>query len=68
MEGFLSFHRHRSSLHETRVKSIEEGHTLLAVLLVLTLDQAQFALQSLELGQQVAVVLQQLAVLLDESG
>lgn len=40
---------------------------VLAVLLVLTLDQAQFALQALELGQQAAVVVQQLAVLLDES-
>ena len=41
---------------------------VLAVVLVLTLDQAQFALQTLAVGRQVAVVLQQLAVLLDESG
>lgn len=41
---------------------------LLAVLLVLTLDQAQFAPQALAVAQQVAVVFQQPAVLLDESG
>lgn len=41
---------------------------VLAVVLVLTLDQAQFALQALALGRQVAVFLQKLDVLLDESG
>lgn len=40
---------------------------VLAVLLALALDQAQFALQALVVGRQVAVVLQQLAVLLQES-
>lgn len=41
---------------------------VLAVVLVLTLDDAQVALQALAEGGQAAVVLQQLAVLLDESG
>lgn len=40
---------------------------VLAVVLVLTLHQAQVALQALAVGRQAAVVLQQLAVLLDES-
>lgn len=41
---------------------------VLAVLLVLTVDEAQFAPQALAVAQQVAVVFQQPAVLLDESG
>ena len=40
---------------------------VLAVVLVLTLDQAQRAPQALAVGRQAAVVLQQLAVLLDQS-
>lgn len=41
---------------------------VLAVVLVLTLDQAQFGLQALAFHRQAAVVLQQLAVFLEESG
>lgn len=43
------------------------GARVLAVVLVLTLDQAQLAPQALAAGRQAAVVLQQLAVLLDQS-
>lgn len=41
---------------------------VLAVLLVLALDQARLAPEGLAVGGQAAVVLQQLAVLLDEAG
>jgi len=43
------------------------GARVLAVVLVLSLDQTQLAPQALAVGREAAVVLQKLAVLLEES-
>lgn len=64
---FLSSRREQNTNSRGARGCCVDQSPVLTVLLVLTPDQAQFGLQALSVGQQLTVVLQQLAVLLDES-